>query len=119
MSQNIVLKNNPKIEFQFLENGFTLNDGQTKQNSGVYPYSDLESVELIKPWFPTLAKWLRRITWIFNGVPYCPDADTCKKANLIIRFKKSNLGIWLTDSQMTGNAKKLNQLLEEKTGRLD
>jgi len=29
MSENIILKKNPKIEFQFLDNGFQLIDEQT------------------------------------------------------------------------------------------
>ena len=115
MSENIILKKNPKIEFQLLDNGFTLMDGQTERNSGLYSYNDLQSIELNKVWYPRLARWLRIITWIFNGVPYFPDAESCKKANLIIHSKKTKLGIWLTDSYMVGKAKKLKELLEEKT----
>ncbi|MFT6966949.1 MAG: hypothetical protein ACJAT1_002175 [Marivirga sp.] len=115
MRENIILKKNPKIEFQLLENGFTIFDRQTERNSGLYSYNDIESIELNKIWFPSVAKWLRIITWICNGVPFFPDAETCKKANLIIHFKKKNLGIWLTDSYMAGKAKRLNELLEEKT----
>jgi len=33
MSENIILKKDPKIEFQFLENGFQLIDEQTERNS--------------------------------------------------------------------------------------
>ena len=65
MSENIILKKNPKIEFQLLDNGFQLNDEQTKRNSGYYLYNDLESIELNKIWFPSLAKWLRFFTWVF------------------------------------------------------
>ncbi len=115
MSASIVFKKNPKIEFQLLENGFTLIDEQTEENSGLYSYTDLRSIELNKIWFPRLAKWLRLITWILNGVPYFPDAASCKKANLIIHFKKTNLGLWLTDTRMSSKAKKLKALLEEKT----
>ena len=115
MSENIILKKNPKIEFQLLDNGFELIDGQTERNSGFYSYNDLQSIELNKVWFPRLAKWLRIITWIFNGVPYFPDAESCKKANLIIHFRKTKLGIWLTDSYMADKAKRLKELLDEKT----
>ncbi len=115
MSENIILKKNPKVEFQLLDNGFELIDGQTERNTGFYSYNDLQSIELNKAWFPRVAKWLRIITWIFNGVPYFPDAESCKKANLIIHFRKTKLGIWLTDSNMADNAKKLKELLDEKT----
>ena len=117
MGENIILKKNPKIEFQLLDNGFNLIDGQTELNSGFYSYSDLQSIELNKVWFPILAKWLRIITWILNGVPYFPDAESCKKANLVIHFRKAKLGIWLTDSYMAEKAKRLEELLEEKTKR--
>jgi len=115
MSENIILKKNPKIEFQLLDNGFELIDGQTKQNTGFYSYNDLQSIDLNKVWFPRLAKWLRIITWILNGVPYFPDAESCKKANIIIRFRKMKFGIWLTDSYMADKAKRLKELLDEKT----
>jgi hypothetical protein len=115
MSENIILKKNPKIEFQLLNNGFQLIDGQTERNTGFYFYNDLQSIELNKIWFPRLAKWLRIITWIFNGVPYFPDAESCKKANLIILFRKTKLGIWVTDSYMADKAKRLKELLEEKS----
>ena len=114
MGNNIILKKNPLIEFELLDNGFNLIDGQTEPNSGFYRYSDLQSIELNNVWFPRLAKWLRIITWIFNGVPYFPDAESCKKANLIFRFRKANLGIWLTDSNMADKAKRLEKLLDEK-----
>ena len=115
MSESIILKKKPKIEFQLLDNGFILIDGQTERNSGLYSYNDLQSIELNKIWFPRLAKWLRNITWIFNGVPFFPDAESCQKANLIIHFGKTKLGIWLTDSNMTDKAKRLKELLDEKT----
>lgn len=115
MSENIILKRDPKIEFQLLDNGFNLIDGQTEQNSGFYSYNDLQSIELNKVWFPRLAKWLRISTWILNGVPYFPDAESCRKANLVIRFRKTMLGIWLTDAYMADKAKRLEELLGEKT----
>lgn len=111
-SEIIILKKNPKIEFQLLDNGFQLIDEQTEQNSGFYAYNDLQSIELNKTWFPGLAKWLRIFTWIFNGVPFFPDAETCKKAKVIIHFRKNNLGLWLTDSYMVEKAKKLRACLE-------
>ncbi len=115
MSENIILKKSPKIEFQLLDNGFQLIDEQTEQNSGFYAYSDLQSIELNKTWFPTLAKWLRGITWILNGVPFFPTAESYKKANVIIHFKKTKLNMWLTDSYMAGKAKLLKKLLDNKT----
>ena len=114
MSENIILKNNPKIEFQLLDNGFQLIDEQTERNSGFYSYHDLQSIELNKIWFPRLAKWLRIFTWIFNGVPFFPDAESCKKANVIIHFRKTKLGMWLTDSYMVDKAKRLKELLDKK-----
>ena len=115
MSENIILRKNPKIEFQLLDNGFELIDGQTERNSGFYSYNDLQSIDLNYVWFPRLAKWLRTITWIFNGVPYFPDAESYKKANLIFHFRKTKLGIWLTDSYMADKAKRIKELLDEKT----
>jgi len=116
MSKNIILKKDPIIEFQLLDKGFNLIDGETERNSGFYSYSDLQSITLNKVWFPRLAKWLRALTWIFNwGVPFFPDAESYKKANLIFNFRETKLGIWLTDTHMADNAKKLEKLLEEKT----
>ena len=115
MSENIILKKNPKIEFQLLDNGFELIDGQTERHSGFYSYKDIQSIDLNNVWFPRLAKWLRVITWIFNGVPYFPDAKSYKKANLIIHFRKTKLGIWLTDPYMADKAKRIKELLDEKT----
>lgn len=114
MSENIILKKNPKIEFQLLDNGFQLIDEQTEQNSGFYSYNDLQFIELNKTWFPRLAKWLRFFTWISNGVPFFPDAEYCKKANVIIHFSKTKLGLWLTDSYMTNKAKRLKESLDKK-----
>jgi hypothetical protein len=115
MGENIILKKNPKIEFQLLDNGFQLIDEQTERNSGFYSYNDLQSIELIKIWFPRLAKWVRIFTWIFNGVPFFPDAESCKKANVIIHFRKIKIGMWLTDSYMADKAKMIKELLDRKT----
>ena len=93
MSEKIILKKNPKIEFQLLDNGFNLIDSQTERNSGFYSYNDLRSIQLNNAWFPKLAKWLRTITWIFNGVPFFPDAESFKKANLKFRFRNTKFGI--------------------------
>jgi hypothetical protein len=115
MGENIILKKNPKIEFQFLDNGFELIDGQTERNSGFYSYNDLQSTDLNNVWFPRLAKCLKTITWILNGVPYFPDAESYKKANLIIHLRKAKLGIWLTNSYMAEKAKRIKELLDENT----
>ncbi len=115
ISENIVLKDNPKIEFQLLDNGFQLIDEQTERNSGFYFYDDIQSFELNKMWFPRLAKWLRIFTWIFNLVPFFPDAESYKKASLIIHFRTTKLGIWLTDFYIADKAKRLKELLDIKT----
>ena len=116
MSKNIILKENPKIEFQLLDNGFQIIDEQTAKNSGFYSYSDLQAIELEKVWFIKLSKWLRFFTWIFNaGVPLFPNAKSYKKANFIIHFRKTKLGMWLTDSYMADKAKMLKELLDKKT----
>jgi hypothetical protein len=115
MSANIILKDNPTIEFQFLKNGFELIDKQTAKNNGFYPYNDIQSTDLDNTWFPRLAKYLRVLTWIFNGVPYFPDAESYKKAKLIIHFKNTKLGIWLTDTKMAKEAKALKEILDKKT----
>ena len=75
----------------------------------------MQSIELNKIWFPRLARWLRIITWIFNGVPFFPDAESCKKANVIIHFREMKLGMWLTDSYMTAKAKMLKDILDQKS----
>ncbi len=115
MNENITIKKNPKIEFHLLDNGFELIDGQSEQNSGFYPYHDLQGIDLKQVWFPRLAKWLRITTWILNGVPYFPDAASCKKAKLVIHSKKTKLGIWLTDLNMAYKAKMIKALLLQKT----
>ncbi len=111
MSENIILKNNPKIEFQLLDNGFKLIDGQTERNTNFYSYHDMQSIELNKVWYPRLATWLRIITWILNGVPYFPDPESYKKANLVINFRETKLKIWLTDLKMANKAKTLKAML--------
>lgn len=115
MSENILLKKNPKIEFQFNMNGFDLIDQQTDRNTGFYAYADLLSTRLNHTWFPALSKWLRVFTWVLNGVPYFPDADTYKKANMIILLKNTKLGFWLTDSYMANKAIRIKELLDENT----
>ncbi len=115
MSEIIILKKSPRIEFQLRDNGFQLIDERTEQNTGFYSYQDLQSIELNKIWFPRLASWLRTLTWIFNGAPFFPDADSCKKANVIIHFKNSKLGMWLTDSYMASKADILKKILDKKT----
>ena len=114
MSERIILKKSPKIEFQLFASGFQVVDGQTVHNSGFFAYSDLQSIELNKLWFPRLAKWLRVLTWILNGVPFFPDAETCKKVTMTIRFDETTLGMWLTDSHMTAKARLLKKLLDRK-----
>lgn len=114
MSEHILLKENPQIEFRLLDEGFHLTDKQTERNSGFYAYSDLQSIELQNPWFPRFASILRGITWIFNGVPYFPDAATYKKASVTFNFNKRKVGIWLTDSFMASQARKLEKIIDDK-----
>lgn len=114
MSENIVLKNSPLIEFQMLEKGFQLNDEQTVKNSGFYEYSDLLSVDLNKTWFPKVAKWLRIFTWIMNGVPFFPDEESYKKSSVIFHIGKGKIRFWLTDIAMVDCAKNLKKLLDKK-----
>ena len=117
MPKNIILQEDPRIEFQLLNHGFQLIDEQTTKNSGFYSYNDLQSIELKKTWYPRLAKWLRAITWIANGVPFFPSAESCKQASVIIYFRKMKLGMWLTDSYMVDKAKRLKALLDKKLKR--
>jgi hypothetical protein len=116
MSNNLILKSNPRIEFQLQSDGFQLVDDETQQNTGYYAYKDIQSVDVNKAWFPTLAKWLRGFTWILNmGVPFFPDAKSYKKANLLIQLKNTKFGIWLTDVDMADRAKRIKEVLDEKT----
>ena len=115
MDENIILKEEPKIEFQFRDNGFEVMDEETVKNSGFYTYDDLKSSDLNSAWYPRVAKWLRVVTWILNGVPYFPSAKDYKKANLILHFSDTTLGIWLTDPSMADKSKRIKELLDEKT----
>ncbi len=115
MSESILLKTDPKIEFHFQADGFQLNDDQTENHSGFYAYGDLESVELNRVWFPKLSVWMRVITTFLNGVPYFPDADAYKYSSMIIRSESSKIGIWLTDMKMAKQARMLKEVLDQKT----
>lgn len=115
MSEHIILKKDPKIEFQFMDDGFELIDNQTERNNGFYEYSDVKSIALNSVWFPRLAKWLRGITWVLNGVPFFPDAESYKKSNLKIHVSEIKLGIWLTDSYMADKAKQIKKRLDDKS----
>lgn len=112
MSENIILKDNPKIEFQFLDNGFKLIDGQTERNTDFYSYHEIQSVELNKVWYPKLVKWLRYTTWLINGAPLVGEIS--KKAKLVLNIRKTKLTIWLTDSEMVEKAKRLEELINKK-----
>jgi hypothetical protein len=118
MNKTIILKKSPKIVFLFQGNGFHLIDEESTENSGFYNYNDLQSIKLNKVWFPRLAKWLRRITWIMNGVPFFPTAAEYKKASIVIQFKQSKVGLWLTDTYMADNAKLLKKILENRSTHL-
>ena len=114
MTENIILKKSPKIEFQILDRGFQLIDEQTTQNSGFYAYHDLHSIELNKSWSSPYMKALRVLTWILNFVPLVADADSFKKSKVTLNFANSKLGIWLTDSYMIKHAKRLKDVLDSK-----
>ena len=114
---NIVLRRDPKIEFQLLDNGFQLFDEQSEQNSGFYAYQDLQNIELDKIWYPKFAKWLRIFTAILNIVPLYPDAETCKRAKVMIHFSNTKLRMWLTDAYMVEKAKMLKMSLDKKNTR--
>ncbi|PQJ78614.1 hypothetical protein [Polaribacter porphyrae] len=114
MNENIILNKNPRIELQLFNDGFKLIDEQTKQNSGFYAYNNIQSTDLNKLWFPKLAKFLIVLTWICNGVPFFPDAESGKKSNISIHFKKNKLGIHLIDNYMIRKAKMLKELLDTK-----
>ncbi len=115
MNANIILKNSPKTEFQLLENGFELIDGETEQNNGYYTYNDIQTIELNKLWFPKLTYWLRYATWLITlGAPMVGEGPW-KKAHIIIDIGKKKIKIWLTDSDMADKSKKLVELLNKKT----
>ena len=109
----ILLKKEPKIEFQFQETGFQLIDAQKESNSGFYSYQDIQSVELNKVWFPRFSKIMRAVTWVLNGVPFFPDAESYKIANIQVQTTDSILGIRLTNSYMADMSRKLKKKLEE------
>jgi len=119
MSEVIILKKNPKIEFRLRNDGFDLIDDRTHENTGMYYYADLQSIELNHAWFPKVSQYFRAITWVLNGVPYFPDADSYKKASLIFHFKQKKLGIWLTDTYMADQAKRVKVLLADKYPLID
>lgn len=114
-AESILLKKSPKIEFQLLDDGFQVIDEQTDENSGFYSYDDIKSIELNRPWFPRLSRWMRVITTFTNGVPFFPDADSYKMANVKIKFSDSYLGMWLTDIKMANKARELKGILDQKT----
>ena len=114
MSKTIVLKNNPKMEFQLLDNGFKFIDCQTEGNTGFYSYHDIQSIELNKVWHPRLVRWLRYGTWLLNGAPMVA-CESSKKANLVINSSQTKLKIWLSDSDMADKAIRLMDLLNRHT----
>ncbi len=114
MEENILLKKNPKIEFQLLDNGFQLIDEQSESHSGYHAYEDLQSINLNNPWFPRFAKWLRVFTCFCNVVPFFPDAESYKKASIIFHDGKAQFGVWLTDTYMADKARRLKGLLDQR-----
>ena len=114
MNENIILKkNNPRIEFQLLDNGFKLIHGQTERNTDFYSYHDIQSIELNKIWYPKLVKWLRYTTSPIFGAPLVGKIS--KGANLVLIIRKTKHTIWLIDSDMVDKAKRLVELINKKT----
>ena len=113
MTKNIILNNDPKTEFQLLDNGFKLIDGQRKRNTGFYPYDEMQSVELHKLWYNGLVKWLRYGTWLINGAPLVDEIP--EKGSLDITIGKTKLTVFLTTADMLQKAKGLVTLLNKKT----
>lgn len=113
MGEHIVLRDDPKMEFQLHEHGFAIKDARTKQNSDFYAYDDIQLIELNNTWVPTLVKWLRYTTWLLNGAPLAGESSN--KANLVIDVRTSKFKIWLTDTDMVDKAKKLAQMLSLKS----
>ena len=116
MSQSIVLKQQPRIEFIFNQEGFELIDQQTKRHSGFYNYADLQSVDVNHGKHPRFIKWLRIVTWVLNGVPLLAEASSYKKANMMLDFKSVKLGIWLTDITMAKKARAVKEVCMKKMG---
>ena len=113
MAQSIILNNDPKTEFQLLEKGFKLIDGQRARNTGFYPYQDMESVKLNKLWYNGLVKFLRYGTWLINGAPLVDEFP--EKGSLDITVGKSDLTIYLTNTDMLEKAKNVVALLNKKS----
>ena len=112
MAEHIILNSDPKTEFQLLDHGFKLIDGQRKRNTGFYAYDDMQSVELHKLWYNGLVKWLRYGTWLINGAPLVGEFP--EKGSLDITIGKNKLTVFLTNADMLQKAKKLVGLLNKK-----
>jgi hypothetical protein len=113
MAEHIILNSDPKTEFQLLDNGFKLIDGQRARNTGFYAYDDMQSVELHKLWYNGLVKWLRYGTWLINGAPLVDEIP--EKGSLDITIGKTKLTVFLTNADMLKKAKGLVTLLNKKT----
>ena len=108
MDQKITLKNKPRLEISFAENGFEVIDDSAPKNNGVYSYSNLKSIELKKNgWFKSL---LWYISWL-NLIPFEPGFKN--KTNLKIVLNEKILKLWLIDSDMK-KAEIVKQKLNEK-----
>lgn len=118
MSNPLLLKKKPNIEFHFLEHGFQLNDTETALNSGFYSYQEIQSVVLHRVWFPRLSVWMRVFTTFLNGVPFFPDADSYKFSSIVIQTDSLKIGIWLTNTTMAKQAKKLKEMLDKVDGEI-
>ena len=78
MSENIILRNNPRTEFQFFDDGFKIIEKQAERNNGFYSFSDVQSIELNKLWYPRLVKWLRNFPGWSTGLHW--QVELRKKA---------------------------------------
>lgn len=114
MKEKIIIRDKPRIEFHLMDKGFEILDSKSEKEADVHAYNDIQRIELNNVWFPLFAKWMRVITWIANGVPYFPDAKSCKKANFIIHFSNSKYGTWLTSTKMAKKTRRLKTILDNK-----
>ena len=114
LSNSIILKKSPKIEFQLYESGFQIIDDQNVQNCGFYQYNQLQSIELNRAWFPRISRWMRIVTALLSGVPFFPDPDSYKFSSLKLNLDRNYIGMWITDIKMADKARLLKQLLDKK-----
>ena len=114
MNKQFLLNESPRILFLLQPDGFQLKFEQSRNHMVFYAYSDIQYIKLKRGWFPRFATFLRALTWILNGVPYFPDAASCKKSSFCIQLNKHSIELPLRSVSMVKKAKELRQLLEIK-----